>query len=185
MSSTDTELVADSRSNKFQNGDVTFRSSDRVLFKVHRLNLEVVSQVFPATKLTSSNEIANLEEDSTTLDILFSFLYPDRIPNLTPLSFEKIVDVANAANKYGMDAAMIICHLHLQEFASKYPVTILKLAGQHDSDRLIAAVAPYLLSLTPTEVQSMGVPSKYCVKWVSMYIANLKNLVSLISSICE
>jgi hypothetical protein len=61
--------------------DITIRSSDGVLFKVHRKNLARHSDGFPAEDMVipSKDEVVDLTETSETLELLFQYTYPVRV----------------------------------------------------------------------------------------------------------
>jgi len=77
-----------------------------MLFKVKSFNLEFTSTGFPPSAVKYDEDAATpipLEEDSKTLDIVFSFAYPDLpLPDMNSLSFEDLLKVAIAADKFGM-----------------------------------------------------------------------------------
>ncbi|KAF7978046.1 hypothetical protein HWV62_1667 [Athelia sp. TMB] len=95
--------------------DVTFRSCDGVLFKIHRNNLAVVSEGFaPPPGTDSSNEIVSLTENAETLELLFQYMYPRRQPNLSVLRFKLLAELAEAAEKYQVFAAMASCNVSMR-----------------------------------------------------------------------
>jgi hypothetical protein len=160
--------VEDSQSERFKDGDVTIRSSDRVLFRVHKVNLAIASEAFPSIVGTSasSDEVVDFTEDAKTLDILFHFAYPSRpIPNLGSLSFKELMEVAEAAGKWGLNYGLELSCFHLQKYACNHSEEILRFAGRYDSEYLVAAVAPYLVTMPTDAVAALGVSSKTCVKW--------------------
>ncbi|THU80665.1 hypothetical protein K435DRAFT_583397, partial [Dendrothele bispora CBS 962.96] len=56
------------------------QSSDRVLFKVHRRNLEMYSQMFAdAAEQPLSNSSSS--KSSAVLDLMFQYMYPLPQPN--------------------------------------------------------------------------------------------------------
>lgn len=94
--------------------DIIFKSNDHVVFKVHRSNLECHSEGFSPPGGTSSyDEIVPLPESSEVLDLLFQYMYPRRQPDLTAIPFNTIVDLAEAAEKYQVYAAMGICNMKM------------------------------------------------------------------------
>jgi len=48
-------------------------------------------------------------EPSSTLEIVFQFMYPRRQPSIKDLGFQKILAVADAVEKYKVFAAMNLC----------------------------------------------------------------------------
>jgi len=159
-----------SQSSQFNNGDVTIRSSDGVLFHLHKANLGFASEAFPpATSVSSESDVIDVidfAEHSDTLETLFLFVYPSRPrPNLSSLSFEKLMRITEAADKWGLIDGAELCRFHLRAFAYDHPKEILQLAGKQDCDFLVAAVAPYLIDMPINAVASLGVSSRICVKW--------------------
>ncbi|KAJ3834511.1 hypothetical protein F5878DRAFT_645070 [Lentinula raphanica] len=162
MSSLAGNIVSD----LFTTGDVSFRSSDGVLFRVDQWRLEFVSDVFPPIRCLP-NEVVPLNEDSQTLGILFTFLYPARpIPDIGALSFNDLVKLLNATDKYAFNSAIEISLFHFQKYAQAYPLRVLLLAGTHNHGTLLAAVAPYLVNLKPEVVEVVGFSTKLCTKWI-------------------
>lgn len=55
-----------------------------------------------------------LEEDSKTLDIIFAFTYPDLpLPEMHNLSFQELLNVMKAADKFGMQHGLEMTFGHL------------------------------------------------------------------------
>jgi hypothetical protein len=99
----------------FADADVTFKSSDGVLFHVHRKNLEVCTEGFPPAEISvTAGEVSDLLETAETLDLLFQFMYPKRHPALDTTPFEILHPLAEAAEKYQVFPAMNICHIRLR-----------------------------------------------------------------------
>ncbi|KZP11919.1 hypothetical protein FIBSPDRAFT_837052 [Athelia psychrophila] len=97
--------------------DMTFASSDNVLFKIKQWYLKANSEGFSppeGTSASSSDEIVNLAEPAETLDLLFQFVYPQRQPDLRKLSTERILELAEAAEKYQVFAAMETCNRQME-----------------------------------------------------------------------
>jgi hypothetical protein len=99
----------------FDDADVTFKSSDGVLFHIHRKNLEVCAEGFPPAEVPmGEGEVVELLENSVTLELLFQFMYPQRHPALDTTPFEILHPLAEAAEKYQVFPAMNICHIRLR-----------------------------------------------------------------------
>lgn len=97
--------------------DVIFRSCDDVLFKIHRRNLEFATGGFPPSDFETLNEIVQLTEQSSTLEILFQYVYPLRQPDISSVSFDTLALVAEAAEKYQVFSAIYICKIMMQYVA--------------------------------------------------------------------
>lgn len=97
-------------------GDVVFLSRDGMIFKVKSSNLEFVSTGFPPSAMRSdqdSSTMITLEEDAKTLDVLFSFAYPNLpLPEMSSLSFEDLMRISVAVDKFGMQHGLEICFAH-------------------------------------------------------------------------
>jgi hypothetical protein len=91
------------------------KSSDGVVFHLHRKNLELYTDgAFPGlhdsvNRSTATGQILRLDESSDVLKIVFQFIYPRRQPNLKSVGFHTILAVANAVEKYKIFAAMNLC----------------------------------------------------------------------------
>ncbi|KAJ7431928.1 hypothetical protein B0H11DRAFT_824682 [Mycena galericulata] len=118
--------------------DITIQSSDGVLFKVHRKNLEVHSVVFAgaetATLPENGDEIARLSETSEVLDLLFQFMYPQLQPDLQTLEFSVMDDLAEAAEKYMVFSALTLCRMKMKYSIPKHALEILNFAVKHGHD---------------------------------------------------
>lgn len=93
--------------------DVTFKSSDGVLFKLFKTHLDTASAGFNAPDMTTVDDKAILlEESSSVLEILFQFIQPClevrqyRQPSVVNLETEIFFAVAEAAEKYIVYGAM-------------------------------------------------------------------------------
>jgi hypothetical protein len=98
--------------------DMTVSSSDGVLFKVHRKNLEACSSVFAnlenTTRSQNGDETVYLTESSAALDLLFQFIYRHPQPDLDALEFKTFASLAEAAEKYVVDSALTMCRMKMK-----------------------------------------------------------------------
>ncbi|KAJ7825330.1 hypothetical protein B0H13DRAFT_2241226 [Mycena leptocephala] len=129
--------------------DVTFKSSDSVVFHVHRKNLEVVP----------------LSEAAVTLELLFQFMYPQRHPALDTTPFEILEPLAEAAEKYQVFPAMNICHIRLRDMVHEHPVEVAVYAAKHGYPYLLCEVAPMMISMDPVKVVEI-LPPQLILPWV-------------------
>jgi hypothetical protein len=90
--------------------DLTIKSSDGVLFKVHRRNLELLSEGFPGEDVKTHNEIVELTETADTLEFLFQYMYPD----LHGIPFQTLASLAEAAEKYRVFPVMEVCKIYMR-----------------------------------------------------------------------
>ena len=98
--------------------DITIRSADGVLLFLHRKNLEAITKAFStpefAGKYQLDNNVIALPERSDTLQIVFSFIYPNRHPNLRGLDCERLLEIQDAVEKYQVFPAMHVCEMRLK-----------------------------------------------------------------------
>ncbi|KAG6838120.1 hypothetical protein H0H87_003939, partial [Tephrocybe sp. NHM501043] len=78
---------------------------DGVQFSIHRKNLETHAAGFPPSEFKTLDEIVYLTEDAGTLELLFQFIYPQRLPDVNAMSFEVVLPLAEAAEKYEVFSA--------------------------------------------------------------------------------
>jgi hypothetical protein len=68
--------------------------------------------------LTTAHQTHNiLSETSVTLELLFQFVYPQRLPALVGESFSTIAALADAAEKYEVFSAMVVCEFRMRREA--------------------------------------------------------------------
>jgi hypothetical protein len=91
--------------------DVTFQSSDGILFRIHKINLKVNTGGFVLPEFETHNEIVCLTETAMTLELLFQFCYSDHRPDVEALDFDALALLAEAAEKYQVFSAMDICKI--------------------------------------------------------------------------
>jgi hypothetical protein len=80
-------------------------------FHIHQRNLEITSGRFLTTARQTDNV---LSETSATLELLFEFVYPQRLPPLAGEKFSTLIMLAEAAEKYEVFSAMMVCELHMR-----------------------------------------------------------------------
>ncbi|KAJ7608257.1 hypothetical protein FB45DRAFT_1130237, partial [Roridomyces roridus] len=149
--------------------DVTFRSSDNILFLVHRKNLDnldVCAGGFPPSEMASTEgEVVELTETSTTLELLFQFMYPQQHPALDITPFEVLEPLAEAAEKYQVFPAMNICHIRMRDMVHDNPVAVAAYAAKHDYPFHVSEVAPMMISMPALQVIEM-LPPHLILPWV-------------------
>ncbi|KAJ7095650.1 hypothetical protein C8R44DRAFT_813571 [Mycena epipterygia] len=150
---------------KSADADVTFRSSDGVLFHIHRKNLEVCTEGFPPGEISTEGEAVQLIETSATLELLFQFIYPQRHPGLDTTPFKILYPLAEAAEKYQIFPAMNICHIRLRDMVHKHPVEVAVYAAKHDYPHLVSEVAPMMISMPPVNVITI-LPPYLVLPWI-------------------
>jgi hypothetical protein len=105
------------------NANITFISSDHVLFRMHQthINYSSAGLAIPDSKeLIIGSESVPLSEPSETLEILFQFIEPPsesrnyRQPSVLDMEPRLFFAVAEAAEKYIVYGAMNICLTRMQ-----------------------------------------------------------------------
>ncbi|KAF9060775.1 hypothetical protein BDP27DRAFT_1236246, partial [Rhodocollybia butyracea] len=92
------------------------QSSDNVLFKMNKKELEMFSGAFPsADSLVELGKPVELPEDSETLGVLFKFMHCDTHPTLDDVAFDTMMRLAEAAEKYHVYSAIPIYKLNLRQ----------------------------------------------------------------------
>ncbi|KAJ3816285.1 hypothetical protein F5880DRAFT_1619527, partial [Lentinula raphanica] len=156
------DIISDS----FTSGNVSIRSSDGVIFRIDQWRLEFLTEGFPLDISCRPDEVVVLEEDSDTLEMLFTFLFPNRdIPDIGALPFNPLVKLLRAADKYAFLSATELSLSHLQKYVQTWPMYILILAGKHNDRTLLAALAPHLVNVHPEVIKTVGFSTDLCKKW--------------------
>ncbi|KAJ7157837.1 hypothetical protein C8R46DRAFT_1113284 [Mycena filopes] len=151
--------------------DLTISSSDGVLFKVYRRNLEAHSPVFAgagsSTQPENGQDIVELSESSETLELLFQFMYPQPQPNLQVLEFALIAGLAEAAEKYEVYSALTLCRMRMKDFTSIHPLEVLRYAAQHNHVELANQSAQYSMRCGVAAAMEI-LPINIFETWVSV-----------------
>lgn len=154
-----------------ESADLTFRSLDNILFKIHGKYLEATSAgLAPPPSTLIDRAYIELEEPSTILEILFQFIHPPseykryRQPDVRSVGLDIFFAVAEAAEKYIVFGAINLCMTRMRSVLSSYtqciadaspfnsqltedyPVDILRHACKHGYKDLADIVAPHTLS---------------------------------------
>ncbi|TFY62445.1 hypothetical protein EVJ58_g3856 [Rhodofomes roseus] len=97
--------------------DLTVRSSDGQLFRVHRRNLYEHTEGFPGEDITvnTDEEIVSLTESASTLELLFQFMYRQEQPDVRQLQSTELFDLAEAVEKYRVFPALQVCNMAIAE----------------------------------------------------------------------
>jgi hypothetical protein len=97
--------------------DITFKSCDDVLFKVHRKFLDAHSEGFgPPNGCTTvaEDEIVTLSETSQVLELVFQYMYPMRQPDLKKIDYTTLVSLSETVEKYQVFSALEVCKLRME-----------------------------------------------------------------------
>ncbi|KZP16113.1 hypothetical protein FIBSPDRAFT_794858 [Athelia psychrophila] len=159
--------------------DITFRSCDGILFKVHRKNLDSCSEGFsPPDGTIAGAEAVSLTEAGGTLELLFQHMYPQRQPDLRKFEFKQLADLAEAAEKYQVYTAMEICHARMEEAYPRHPFEVMMYAMKHGYADLMDKSELLALEVSPTTAFESFKPEAY-IAWTRYYAQWLDLLVSL------
>ncbi|KAF8986309.1 hypothetical protein BDQ17DRAFT_1259751, partial [Cyathus striatus] len=157
--------------------DVIFRSSDEVLFSIHKKNLEITTGGFPTADFKTNGEAIPLTETSETLGLLFQFVYAKRHPSLADTKFEVLAPLAEAAEKYEVFSATNICHIRMIKQNVEH---IMAYAAKHNYKEVVDAAAPLVVPNSIGDVVRL-LPPHQMLAWVShsfnkLQLANIINL---------
>jgi len=144
--------------------DVTIKSSDGVLFHLHRKNLEMATGAFPGAEFDTRGEEVVLTEPADVLEILFQFIYPRRHPTLQGMEFEGVFAVAEAVEKYEVFPGVNTCTWKLRDFLPDHAAEILGHAINYDYHALIDETA-LLLSRSPLVQTMEELPHHSILPW--------------------
>ncbi|TFK35744.1 hypothetical protein BDQ12DRAFT_725782 [Crucibulum laeve] len=145
--------------------DVTFQSSDGVLFHIQRKHVEATTGGFPPSTIPTFGQIVPLTEDAVALELLFQFVIPRRHPSLNDIDFQLLLKLAESAEKYEVYAAMNACNLRMSQMIHVHPVEILNHAIKHDYPYIIVKTTPFTLDLELQDVIAR-LPAHLLVPWV-------------------
>ncbi|KAJ3781989.1 hypothetical protein GGU10DRAFT_364970 [Lentinula aff. detonsa] len=149
--------------------DMTLQSSDHVLFKVHRLNLEMYSQVFAdaggSTVGTVENEIVSLSETSEVLELMLQFVYLQPQPDLRTVEWEVMKELAEAVEKYEIYSAIGVCSQRMRECVNEHPIEVLLFSVRHKYTDMMNESAEATLELPPYTMLSC-LPSNVFAAWI-------------------
>ncbi|KAF8056515.1 hypothetical protein FPV67DRAFT_640291 [Lyophyllum atratum] len=152
------------------NPDITFRSSDGILFHLHKIHLQVEAGGFAPSEFHTHGEVVPLTEDSATLSVLFKFLYPacraaTILESIKPALLET---VAEAAEKYEVYTAMDVCYARLGESLPAEAHRIMLFAYKHENIDLLDRAALALLG-QPFMTVMKQLPQDLALHWAMYY----------------
>ena len=131
-------------------GDVVLKSSDGVLFRVHKVILSLASPFFsdmfslpqtgtPADGPCNNGPIIPFTESSETIDTLLRVVYPNEDPDLKLV--QEIEGVVEAAIKYDMQKCISVMRKKLILCASKEPIRVFMIACKNKLADVASAAA--------------------------------------------
>lgn len=153
-----------------EDADIHFKSSDNVLFFIHRENLKCCAAGFPPLEFKPvKGEVVPLTESAQILELLFTFVYPNPVPDVKKMPFGTLSDLADAAEKYRVFSAMAICCIYMTAAVSDHPVEVLRYAVIHRYVELVDSAGPLALG-KGTELVALSLPTNAVVAWVQYYL---------------
>ncbi|KAG6826655.1 hypothetical protein H0H87_006783 [Tephrocybe sp. NHM501043] len=151
--------------------DVVFRSSDNVAFYIHRKNLEIHAAGFPPDSFSTRGEIVPLTEDAETLEVLFHYVYPQRLDDIDLLEFGVLYKLAEAAEKYQVFSVIQLCKMRIKWVdrsiswvIEKHPAQILIYAEKHGYSDILEMAVSHVLDLPLQEVMRI-LPPRLAIPW--------------------
>ncbi|KAF9461563.1 hypothetical protein BDZ94DRAFT_1371098, partial [Collybia nuda] len=157
--------------------DVVFQSCDGVLYKIHRKNLETSAGGFPPSEFDTCGEIVQLTELSSTLDILFQYIYPLPQPDIASSPPEILAEVAEAAEKYQVYPAIYVCKMVIEMSLPENALNVFTYAGRHGYEDLLVKSAFHLIGTPLPEVISV-IPRFLVVPWVCLFSSQFQDYYS-------
>ncbi|KAJ7023351.1 hypothetical protein C8F04DRAFT_1011484, partial [Mycena alexandri] len=154
--------------------DITIASSDGVLFKLHRKNLEFHSDIFANAADTtqrdsdsSAGDILHLSERADVLDLLFQYMYRQPQPVLKDVQFDVCAGLAEAAEKYIVYSAAPATKLRMRQADSvaEHPLEVLNYAARHNHKELADEAARLSMGLPVAQAVKTLAPDTL-IKWV-------------------
>lgn len=168
--------------------DLIIRSSDGVLFHIYRTHLQSTTGGFPPSEIPTLDEIVELSEPASVLEILFQFVHPARQPSVVSLEFDSFFALAEAAEKYEVYGAMNTCRTRMYQILNQRPMEILNYAVKHDYPDIIDQVAPISICRpsalteaadTLTHPGALRVWMKYYAQWANLTKEALRSLAQV------
>jgi hypothetical protein len=95
------------------NADITLQSSDNVLFRFHKKQLEAHSGVFADAAAYAKNHFV-LTEPSEVVDLLLQLMSLQDPPDLESLEFQTLALLTEAVKKYDVFRYKTICRNFMQ-----------------------------------------------------------------------
>ncbi|KAJ3927980.1 MAG: hypothetical protein NXY57DRAFT_1041993 [Lentinula lateritia] len=140
---------------------VVLRSFDNVKFLIDKEELEVDTSGFPpATTPSYIGEVSSLPECSHILKILFQYVGTQSSqPVLDQIEFARMLEVAEAAEKYEVHKAIAAVQFELRKFFKSNSRELLYFALTYWNPQLVEEVAPFMIN---TPLQDIETLMKHC-----------------------
>ncbi|KAF9472225.1 hypothetical protein BDN70DRAFT_887232 [Pholiota conissans] len=166
--------------------DVTFISSDNVVFKIHSIHLNLSTSTGFArtpgdTTSPTGSEAVHLQEPAAVLEIIFQFIKPPPLsrdykqPSIFDLDVELFFGVAEAIEKYVIYGPLHVCLVRMKQLVNEHPLEVLNHCILHGHTDLADTAAQLSLSHPMDEViQKLTAPGLlprfiiYHERWTSL-----------------
>ncbi len=142
----------------FPDADTSICSSDGIHFRLHRINVTLNSHI--------PLQDDPLPESSRILEVLLKFLYNEPQPDLAELTFAVLLQLAEAAHKYRVYAAISSCKNALRPLIPAHSLPILSAALRWKDRLLVNEAAKHAIALSAEEVVR-SLDAAYLAPWVS------------------
>jgi hypothetical protein len=96
------------------NADITLQSSDNVLFRFHKTQLDTHSGVFAASAASAKDDPFILTEPSEVVDLLLQLMSLQDPPDLESLEVQTLALLAEAVEKYDVFHSKTTCRMIMQ-----------------------------------------------------------------------
>src|SRR6266542_1247655 len=85
-----------------RDGDIVIRSSDNILFRLHRKHIEAYAGAFPlqATSAIKDLPTITVPETANVLEKVVEYLHPQRYPDLDSMEPKNLITFARVIEKY-------------------------------------------------------------------------------------
>ncbi len=166
--------------------DIVLKTSDAVLFYVHRSVLTHVSNNAFGTLLSMAG-IIPVEDDSNILNIILHALYDIPSASYNP-SFETLVCAVDRLPLYGLAPHVLITpdnHLFrlLYSHAPHHPIEAYMLAAHHHLDELAVLVSGHLLSFkldSLTDEMAVRMGARYLKRLFLLHLNRMQRLKEIL-----
>ncbi|KAI4519320.1 hypothetical protein K523DRAFT_257541 [Schizophyllum commune Tattone D] len=161
--------------------DICLRSSDGVLIGAHTRNLEIFSDAFPSTSLsTLPSEPVALTETAVVLQLLMHFMHNVRQPSLEEKPFDLVLGFAEAVEKYGVHAADQLCWLKMRDHIPNYALGVLNFGVRHNLEDLVKLAAPETIRYSfSAVVQAFSSEPVLLARWIEELVLSTPTARSL------
>ncbi|KZS90649.1 hypothetical protein SISNIDRAFT_388548, partial [Sistotremastrum niveocremeum HHB9708] len=148
-----------------EDADLIIRTSDGITFKVHKVILEIASEVFenmiyrsynrtsrhyspkPLQQTDGDIPLINVDENGVVMRGLLRYVYPVSRSSITDL--EHFGLVLGVAVKYKVEVAVqdLVNQLKRSDWTRSHPVIVYMMAHEHGLEDIISLVYPNILAL--------------------------------------